>query len=329
MKEVILFGGGGYIGTVLCNYLLEKGYKVTIVDKFVYNNNHSVIPYLNNKNFTFYFGCMSDDNILNKVLKKESNIVILAGLVGDPITKKYPEQANINNDIAIQKLIKKCRDKELDKVIFVSTCSNYGMLKYDEIADENFELKPLSLYAKSKVKNEEFILSLKGKVDFNPTILRFATAFGLSPRMRFDLTVSEFTKELYLGNELLVYDPDTWRPYCHVIDFARLINLVLNSDTKKTSFEVFNAGNEVNNFTKKGIVDLILTKIRNGKIKYQEHGNDPRNYRVNFDKVRKILGFETKYNVEYGIVELFNALENRLFDSPHPIQQGNYSLKGF
>ena len=329
MKEVILFGGGGYIGTVLCNYLLEKGYSVTIVDKFVYNNNHSVIPYLNNKNFTFYFGCMSDDNILNKVLKKGSNIVILAGLVGDPITKKYPEQANINNDIAIRKLIEKCRDKELDKVIFVSTCSNYGMLKHNEIADENFELKPLSLYAKSKVKNEEFILNLKDKVDFNPTILRFATAFGLSPRMRFDLTVSEFTKELYFGNELLVYDPDTWRPYCHVIDFARLINLVLNSDAKKTSFEVFNAGNDVNNFTKRGIVDLILTKIRDGKIKYQEHGNDPRNYRVNFDKVRKILGFETKYNVEYGIVELFNALENRLFDNPYPIQQGNYTLEGF
>ena len=107
--------------------------------------------------------------------------------------------------------------------------------------------------------------------------------------MRFDLTVSEFTKELALGHELLVYDANTWRPYCHVLDFGRLIDVVLQAPVEKIAFEVFNAGGEVNNYTKQGIVDAILEQLPNAQVKYKEHGVDPRNYRVDFSKVRKNL----------------------------------------
>ena len=213
-------------------------------------------------------------------------------------------------------------------LFFISTCSNYGLIENNELADENFLLQPLSLYAKSKVNAENYILSLIDNTDMKPTILRFATAFGLSPRMRFDLTVSEFTRELVLGNKLLVYDANTWRPYCHVRDFARLIQLVIEAPAEKVSYEVFNAGGDINNATKQMIVDTILERVHNGKVKYQKHGSDPRNYRVNFNKVRSVLGFEPKYTVQDGIQELVTAIKNHVFDHIDKNQNlyGNYEI---
>src|SRR5207247_961507 len=135
----------------------------------------------------------------------------------------------------------------------------------DEPVDENHALAPLSLYAKHKVEMEKQLLSYKGKVGFFPTILRFATAFGLSPRMRFDLTVNEFVREMYLGKELLVFDAKTWRPYCHVRDFSRAVEFVLRAPTNKVDFEVFNVGSEANNFTKQMIVDETLKYLPDSK----------------------------------------------------------------
>ena len=157
----------------------------------------------------------------------------------------------------------------------------------------------------------------------------FATAFGLSNRMRFDLTVNEFTKSLFLGEELLVYDPDTWRPYCHVLDFARLINNIINQPKEKVDFEIFNAGGDENNFTKRGIVDLISSHINNARIKFQDHGPDPRNYRVNFEKLKNELGFEPKYSVEDGILEILSSLKGNVFSSffDEKHRFGNYKVK--
>ena len=160
------------------------------------------------------------------------------------------------------------------------------------------------------------------------TVLRFATAFGLSPRMRFDLTVNEFTRELFLCRELLVYDAHTWRPYCHVQDFARLIHLVLEGDRAALSFEVFNAGGDTNNFTKARIVDAIREQVRRGTIVYRDHGSDPRNYRVDFGKVRERLGFEPAFSIQDGIAELVAGLEQHLFDrvEREPWLYGNYQI---
>ena len=162
----------------------------------------------------------------------------------------------------------------------------------------------------------------------NPTILRFATAFGLSPRIRFDLTISEFTREIAIGNELLVYDAHTWRPYCHVKDFARLIQIVIEAPKEKVAWEVFNSGGNVNNATKQMVVDYILEKLPNGKVRYQELGSDPRNYRVNFEKVESVLGFEPKYTIQYGIDELIDAIENRVFEHVYDNRNffGNYEI---
>jgi nucleoside-diphosphate-sugar epimerase len=326
MKKIVIVGGAGYIGTVLTEHFLALGHQVISIDKFLYQNNFSIHSYVGNPNYKFLYADMNDDKITNDILKQATDVIILAGLVGDPITKKYPEIANQINDIGIKKFIDNCNNKGLDRLVFVSTCSNYGIIKENELADENFDLNPLSLYSKSKVAIENYILNLKGTVDYNPTILRFATAFGLSPRMRFDLTVSDFVKNLTSGNELIVYDAETWRPYCHVKDFAYLISTVLNAEVKKIYFETFNAGGDINNFTKKGIVYLILSKIPNAKVKYQDNGGDPRNYRVNFAKVKEILKFEPKFSVGNGVDELLYAIKNRIFDNPNNLQNGNYKV---
>ena len=266
--------------------------------------------------------------VLNEALEGVTDVVFLAGLVGDPITKKYPKESQRVNEEGIKNCIDHLNGLGLKKLVFISTCSNYGLIGDDELADENFVLNPLSAYAKAKVAIEHHILDLKGKADFVPTILRFATAFGLSNRMRFDLTVSEFTRELSLGRELLVYDAQTWRPYCHVADFCRLIEMVICAPEEKVAFEVFNAGGDINNYTKKGIVNAILELLPKAKVKFQEHGPDPRNYRVDFSKVKKVLDFEPKYTVPYGIKELLKALNSHVFDNVDQCLEtfGNYKI---
>nr|ADI18167.1 nucleoside-diphosphate-sugar epimerases [uncultured delta proteobacterium HF0200_39N20] len=314
MKKILIIGGAGYIGTILTDHLLSAGHQVRSIDLFLYKNNHCVLPYLGREGYESKYGDLCDDRVLNNVLEGITDVVLLAGLVGDPITKKYPEASHAINDVGIKNCIDQLNGKSLDHLVFVSTCSNYGLIEGDQLADEDFELKPLSLYAKSKVATEKYIMGLKGKVDYTPTILRFATAFGLSTRMRFDLTVSEFTRELVLGRELLVYDANTWRPYCHVRDFGRLIDKVIKAPAEHVAFEVFNAGGNVNNYTKQRIVDAVLEQIPKAKVKYKKHGVDPRNYMVDFSKVKRILDFEPKYTVPDGIKEVLDAFENHIFD---------------
>ena len=175
---------------------------------------------------------------------------------------------------------------------------------------------------------EQQILGLKGKVDYTGTVLRFSTAFGLSARMRFDLTVSEFCRALFAGNKLEVYDADTWRPYCHVQDFARALTRVLEAPRDRIAFEVFNAGGDRNNFTKKMIVEAIQKQSPTGEVIYVAGGTDKRNYKVNFSKIRQALLFEPRYSVEDGIRELVGVLRQGFFRDyeAHRDHYGNYRL---
>jgi nucleoside-diphosphate-sugar epimerase len=328
VKKILIIGGAGYVGPVLTELLLAAGYQVNCLDLLLYQNSICVTPFLGNPNYQFIYGDLCDQKALSRALQGVTDVVLLAGLVGDPITKKYPEASRAINDEGVLSCIDFFNGKKLDHVVFVSTCSNYGLIKSDELADETFPLSPLSLYAKSKVNAEQHLMANKGKVDYVPTILRFATAFGLAPRMRFDLTVNEFTRELALGRELLVFDAHTWRPYCHVRDFARLIQCVIEAPHHDVAFEVFNAGGEVNNFTKQGIVDTICKLLPDSKVSYQEHGSDPRNYRVSFQKVREVLGFEPEYTVEDGAKELLGAIRERVFFGADQMRNfhGNYEI---
>ena len=328
MRRILVIGVAGYVGTVLTDHLLQQGYIVRCFDNFLYKNNDCISSFLRNKKYQFTYGDICSPSDMSEVFDEVTDVVLLAGLVGDPITKKYPKQSRLINELGIENVINLADGKGTKRFIFVSTCSNYGMLSNNEIADEEFSLNPLSDYARAKVKCEKYLMSLFGTTDFKCTILRFATAFGLSPRMRFDLTISEFTKELVIGNELTVFDANTWRPYCHVRDFARLIQTVLEAKETSVANQIFNEGGDENNYTKKMIVDEISHYIPKAKIKFLERGSDPRNYRVNFGKVRNSLNFQPKYSVTDGIKELLITLESKVFKGIFEEKNvyGNYEI---
>jgi nucleoside-diphosphate-sugar epimerase len=240
-----------------------------------------------------------------------SDVVVMAALVGDPITKRYPVASAAINVDAAKHFIRSLAGRELNKLIFVSTCSNYGLQPDGTPARETAELRPLSIYARNKVEVEQFLLN---EIDDPPfTILRFSTAFGLSPRMRFDLTVSEFTRELFLGRDLLVYDPDTWRPYCHVADLSFAIQRVLDFPLEEVRGQVFNTGGDANNHTKRSIVEIIRRRLPQARVNFQAQGSDPRNYRVNFEKIQRALHFVPSYGVADGVDELLRALQLGVF----------------
>ena len=321
-RKVLLIGGGGYIGSVMSGYLLDHGWCVRCFDHLIYENQTCISFYWGHPRYEFIYGDLTDPAQLAPALEEVDDVVILAGLVGDPITKKYPESSQAINLDGILQVVRSLNGRGLNRVIFISTCSNYGMIDSNTEADENHELRPLSLYAKAKVNIEQELLALRGQVDYHATILRFATAFGLSPRMRFDLTVNEFTREMFLGRELLVYDAETWRPYCHVRDFSRAVDRVLQAPEKQISFEVFNAGGECNNFNKQAIVDQIVQHFPSVPVRYKKQGSDPRNYKVNFSKIRNVLDFEPEYTVADGIEELVGALRQNIFSRVE--QQRNF-----
>ena len=229
-KTVMLIGGAGYIGTVVAKYFLNLNFNVIVFDSLIYNHNFAIEGFQGNENFKFINGDIRSTNQLSSNLDSVDYVVLLAGLVGDPITKIYPELSKDINLDGVKNCLNTINNSEVERVIFISTCSNYGLIPDNQSADENYDLNPLSLYAKNKVECENYILSLQSKVNYSATILRFATAFGLSPRMRFDLTVNEFTYYIANQKNLVVYDKDTWRPYCHVEDFAVLIDKVINAN---------------------------------------------------------------------------------------------------
>jgi nucleoside-diphosphate-sugar epimerase len=329
-RRVLLIGGAGYIGVPVARQLIEAGYLVRTLDRLVYQNGSSLLGHTPQLTSEFIFGDMGDGASLDRALDGVSDVVVLAGLVGDPITKKFPRESEAINEEALRRCIDQLDRRGLNKVVFISTCSNYGMIADNEVGHEGFALKPLSLYAKAKVAAETYLLSLRHRVDYHATVLRFATAFGLAPRMRFDLTVNEFTRELFLGRELVVYDADTWRPYCHVLDFARLIHRVLDAPPDVVSFEVFNGGGDANNLTKRQIAKMVLEHVPQGRIVYRDNSADPRNYRVDFRKVRDRLRFEPEFDVAYGIAEILAALRSHLLDDVDARRSfyGNYELPG-
>jgi len=325
-KKIILVGGAGYIGTVLTGHLLNEGYKVKCIDNLIYEQDDCLSSFFKNKNYEFINIDIRQKNLLVEHFDVDCSVVLLAGLVGDPISKKYPQINDEINLSGILNIIEICKEKNIEKLIFTSTCSNYGITENNIKAKEDHNLNPLSLYASAKVQIEKYLMSINRDSYLKPTILRFATAFGLSQRMRFDLTVNEFTKELILGNELIVYDPLTWRPYCHTQDFAYLIENVISADVNKVGFEIFNVGDNENNFTKQMIVDEILKIYPKGRVKYLEKGFDRRNYIVDFSKVNSVLGFKPKYTIKKGIEEIIIEIKKNTFNFENKNFYGNYNL---
>ena len=246
--KVLITGGAGYVGSVLVNYLLNKNYKVRVLDNLLFGGEH-LSYFLTNPNFEFLYGDIREKTDLQKAMKNTDIIIHLAAIVGDPACKKESQKAVSTNLEGTILTYKTACENKTKRFIFASTCSNYGKME-ENIVDENSPLRPVSLYARTKVDFESYLQNESSNLT-KWCILRFSTVFGLSFRMRFDLTINDFTKELTQKNELVIFGEQFYRPYIHVNDLARAIYLVLTSDEKKFSSEIYNAGDTSFNYTKK------------------------------------------------------------------------------
>ncbi len=316
---ILVTGGAGYVGSILLRRLLREDYRVVCIDCLRYGG-RSLIDIWDNPNFVFHklditnFKAVEDIFLQYKI----DGIVHLAAIVGDPACKLEPELARKTNLEASLNLLENARKNHIPRFIFASTCSNYGKMKdSDGLVDENSPLNPVSLYAELKVAFEKILLEPNHHFQgFAPTVLRFSTVYGMSPRMRFDLTVNEFTKEFSLGRDLVVYGENYWRPYCHVSDFSQAILAVLNAAEEKVAYNVFNVGDSSQNYTKKMLIDELRKLIPSARVKYVKVGEDPRDYRVLFDKIENTLGFRITKKVPDGMSDILACLRMGIIADP-------------
>lgn len=313
--NILVTGGAGFVGSVLVRELLLSGHSVRVLDNLMYTG-RSIIPYYGADDFQFVHGDIRDKDVCQKAVENIDAVVHLAAIVGDPAAKKSPELTREVNVVGSQNIIELAKEQNVEKLIFASTCSNYGKSDVSTFADEETHLNPISLYSETKVEIEQHLI--QNAQELNWTILRFATVYGVSPRMRFDLTVNDFTMTMMTTGQLTVYGEQFWRPYIHLKDIARAVILIL-SRPNITKHEIFNAGNTSQNFQKIDIVRSIQKLIPSADIEFVHKDEDPRDYRVSFEKISEQLGYETRYKLEDGVSEVYHMIESGVikdFDNP-------------
>jgi nucleoside-diphosphate-sugar epimerase len=326
-RTVLVVGGAGYVGSVLVTELLRAGAEVRVLDQLIYDNGFALAHLLDDPHLRFRRGDLRSRHDLAEAAAGATDLVLLASLVGDPICKAYPELAREINENGAKSIVDHLDDMGIRRFVFTSTCSNYGIHESSRLATEESALNPQSLYAHTKIEVEKHVLDRAGELACATTVLRIATAYGLSPRMRFDLTVSQFAWELATGRPLLVYDADTWRPYCHVRDICKAIMTTLTSEENVIRGEVFNVGDTSQQFTKRMVVDEIRQHVRDVPVTYGDKGSDPRNYRVSFDKIARLLDFRCDHTVQDYLARLTAAVQAGIFpDVGANPRFGNYKV---
>lgn len=304
--KILITGGAGYVGTSLIPQLLAKGHHVHVYDNLMFGGD-AMFPFFRNTNFSFTRGDVRDLSSLQKVTADADVIIHLAAIVGYPACRKDPDLAESVNVTGTKNVIAATSNNQL--ILYGSTGSNYGSI--DEVCTEETPLNPLSLYGQTKTLAEKMLLEERNTIAW-----RFATAFGVSPRLRLDLLVNDFTYKAVKEGYLVVYEKHFMRTFIHVHDMGRVFLFGIENQDKMAK-DVFNVGSKKMNYSKEAICELIK-KQTNVYVHYADVGEDAdkRDYVVSYEKINK-MGFDTTITVEQGIKELVKVCKSIDFRNPY------------
>jgi nucleoside-diphosphate-sugar epimerase len=302
VKPVLVVGGAGYIGSLLVQRLLEAGRRVRVLDCLMYGE-EPIREFKCHPHFELMVGDCRNLQDVSKAMAGVGAVVHLAAIVGDPACEQDRQAALQVNYSATRMLIEMAKGNGIKRFVFASSCSVYGAT--DVEVSENSPTVPISLYGQTKVDSERVLLEA---VDdhFQPTILRFATVFGLGLRVRFDLVVNLLVAKAEWEGVITIFNGQQWRPFLHVRDLVEAIFLSIDAPLSKVGGKVFNIGDSRLNHTLSDIADKIRQAYPRTKVENVENV-DRRNYRVNFDRAQKVLGFQGRFTVEDGIREFQDA----------------------
>ncbi|MHA1797335.1 MAG: NAD-dependent epimerase/dehydratase family protein [Candidatus Helarchaeota archaeon] len=305
VKKVLIIGGAGYSGSVLTRKLLNEKYSVTVLDNLTYGEN-SIADLYDLPNFTFIKGDIRDIQCLLENLIDFDVVIHLAAIVGDAACQIDPKTSEETNFISTKLIAEICKYRKIPRLIFASTCSVYGAS--DNLLSEESAVNPLSIYAQTKLQSENELIRLADK-NFSPCIFRIATIFGPSPRMRFDLVINTLTARAIKDRKIPIFSGEQWRPNIHIEDLARAYILCIKAPRSRIHNQILNVGGNALNSQIIEIGKIIKKLVPEANLEVHKKKFDERNYKVNFNKIEKLLGFKPLKTIEDGvneIIELFN-----------------------
>ena len=320
-RPILVIGGAGYIGCWLVRRLLEEGHHVRVLDSAVYGL-ESIQDLLAHPRLEYQNGDCRNIQDVVKAMRRVSNVVHLAAIVGDPACEVNRKTTIEINYAATRMLVEIAKGNGVERFLFASSCSVYGAT--DELMDENSEVAPISLYGETKQASERALLEAGGD-EFHPVLMRFATVFGLTQRPRFDLVVNLLSAKASQEGLITIYNGQQWRPFIHVKDLSEAMLLLLQAPLDAVSGQVFNVGDNRLNCTLSTLAEVIQDVFPDTQVEWVENA-DRRNYRVDFSKIEKRVGFRCRHSLEEGVREIKMALESSQIPSYRNIRFNNLTF---